>query len=205
MKNFIKTLFIMLSLLPLFISARECTWAETSSEKKLASNIKWTIEYHLKNNKMYFDVTVSNVFGNLYIKDLKNGKTYKKSEFVINDYTDNQKISFEVYTKLCNEVVMTKNITLPAYNKYYTHVYCSGISEYSLCRKWGLLSSSITEKELKIQTDEYREQKSLKQELEPKRYETKISGFYAFSALAIIILLMILVFMHRTKRKKDFI
>ena len=68
MKKYIKIMLILLSFLPSFALAKECNWSEKSVKKSLANNISWSYEYYLKNNKMYFDITVSNVYEDLYLQ-----------------------------------------------------------------------------------------------------------------------------------------
>ena len=204
MKKYIKIMFILFSW-PIIINAKECDWSEISAKKNLARNINWIYEYYLKNNSMYFDITATNIYEDLYIKDTSNGKTYNSKEITLRAIPDNKKISFEIYSRTCNEIISTKDIVLPAYNRYYGTSYCEGISEFSLCRKWGILSSSTTEEVLKKQTDEYRKLLSAPIEIEQKQYETNITGFYIFVSLIIFVLLMFLVSIFHSKREKDFI
>ena len=63
----------------------------------------------------------------------------------------------------------------------------------------------MTEKMVKQQTDEYREKLAKPVVIEPIKYETDITGFYVFIALIIIALTLLLVFIIRGKREKDFI
>ena len=204
MKKYIITMLILLSFFPLFIEAKSCDWAEISDKKNLAREINWSYEYYFSDNDVYFDITATNILEDLYIKDLKSGKTYNDKEMTIKKVLNNQKLSFEIYSKNCNELIASKEMSLPAYNKYYGSEYCKGISEFSYCRKWGVVSLSVTEEVLKAKTDEYRN--SLKTiEVEPTKYETKVTGFYVFVGLTILFLLLVLNKIVRGKKEKDFI
>ncbi len=205
MKRHIMFMLIIMSFLPSLVLAKECDWSEISAKKNLARSINWTYEYYLEDNVMYFDVTAVNIYEDLYVKDLSTDKIYSNNEFTLKKLTDNQKISFEIYSKDCNKLIATKDMSLPAYNSYYGTDYCDGISEFSSCRKWGILSSSITEDVLKKQTDDYRASLLNQKNVEPIKYETNITGFYVFIVLAIIALMMLLIFILHDKREKDFI
>lgn len=204
MKKYVKIILLLLSFLPSSILADSCDWAEISAKKNLARNISWSYEYYVKNNKMYFDITVSNVYEDLYVVDNSSKKTYSKTEFIIKELSDNQKLSFDIYSKKCGEVVATKEISLPTYNKYYTSEYCKGISEFSYCKKWQTLSSTITEEVLKKQTDEYRKGLEEKQ-VKVIEYGATSSNFYVIVGLILLALVIFLVLIFRKKREKDFI
>jgi len=202
MRKSIIVILVILSFCPFFVSAKECDLIEQNSKRSLANNIKWSYEYYLKNNKMYFDLTFNNVYGDLYLKD-SNNKTYNKSEFTIKGLSDNQKLSFEIYSKSCG-FISNKTISLPAYNTYYGTSYCEGIKEFRICQKWGVLGS-ISEEKIKEETEEYR--KSLSREIkeDPIEYKTDITGFYVIVGLIEVSLIMVLIFIFRKKREKDFI
>ena len=204
MKKGLKIIAIILSFLPIIVSAKECDWAEISNKKTLARNISWSYEYYIVKNKMYFDITVSNVYDDLYVIDLRTGKKYTKKEFVIEKLSDNQKLQFEIYSQECKEQVATKDIALPTYNKYYGTSYCEGISEFSSCKKWQTLSSSITEEVLKEQTNEYRESIA-NPKVEVIEYGNQESNFYIFIGLILFSLILLLIFTIRGKREKNFV
>ena len=204
MKKCVMIILVVLSFLPVFIKAKECDWGEISAKKNLARNIDWSYEYYLENNKMYFDITISNVYEDLYIVDTTTSKKYAKSEFTINKIADNQKLKFEIYSSECDEQVATKDISLPAYNKYYGTEYCEGIKEFSSCKKWQILNSSVTEDVIKQKTNEYRENLN-KTSTKVIEYETNSSNFYVFVGLVLLALTLLLIFIIRGRREKDFI
>lgn len=204
MKKYRLLIFILLSFCPCLISAKTCDLKEISDKKKLAREISFSYEYYFVGNNIYYDVTIANVLDDLYVKDTKTGKTYSKKEEVIKNNINNQRLTFEVYSKECDELVATKFLSLPAYNPYYNDPLCEGISEFQYCHKWGIVSSSVTPEVLKAKTEEYR--LSLK-EKEPEviNYETNITGFYVFVALIILFLLLTFNMIVHDKREKDFI
>lgn len=152
---------------------------------------------------MYFDITVTNVYDDLYVVDAS-GKEYSKSEFVIKGLEDNQKLSFEVHSKECDDIVATKDISLPAYNKYYSTEYCKGISEYSICNKWKTLSPSDTDEKVKAETDKYR--KTLEEpQIAATEYKPNTINFYICIVLVLLALGILLNFIVRERHEKDFI
>ena len=204
MKKYKILIFILLSFCPYFISAKTCDLKEISDKKKLAREVAFSYEYYFVGNNIYYDVTISNILDDLYIKDIKTGKTYSKTEETIKKVSDNQRLTFEVYSKECNELIATKFLSLPAYNQYYNNPLCDGISEFQYCHKWGIVSSSITPEVLKKKVEEYRS--SLKEdEIEVINHETKITGFYVFLVLTIFILLLTFKIIVYGKKEKDFI
>jgi len=197
-------LLILLSFSQFYIRAISCDWAEISAKKNLAREINWSYEYYFSNDDIYFDITATNILEDVYVKDVKNNKIYNNKEFTIKKVLNNQKLTFEIYSKECNELIMTKEMSLPAYNKYYASTYCEGINEFSYCRKWGVIGSSVNEEILKEKTIEYRN--SLKNTEENiTNYETNITGFYVFVVLTILVLLLIFNMIIYQKKEKDFI
>ena len=200
----IKILLILIVLLPVKLMAQECTDKQLVNLKKIASNINYSYEYYLDSNNMYFDITIANVYENIYILDTQTNKKYTAKEFTIKRKKDAQTVKFEVYSKTCNTLLTTKTILLPAYNKYYGSSYCEGISEYKYCSKWN--KYNFTEEEFAKLTSEYKKEVSnptTKDEV--ITYKTEIRGFYVFIFLTLLILIMVLIATFKKKREKDII
>ena len=204
MRKYVLVTLILLSFFPFFITAKTCDWADISEEKNLAREINWSYEYYFSGGDIYFDITATNILEDLYVKDLKTQKVYSTKEFTIKKVLNNQKLTFEIYSKNCGELIATKEMSLPAYNKYYGTEYCQGISEFSYCRKWGIVSMVTNEEVLKNKTEEYRKDLET-DDIEPQKYETNITGFYIFVALAILCLTLILNVIIYGGREKDFV
>jgi len=200
----IKILLMLIVLLPVKLMAQECTDKQLADLKKIASNINYSYEYYLDSNNMYFDITIANVYNNIYILDTQTNKKYTTQEFTIKRKKDAQTLKFEIYSKTCNTLLTTKTIVLPAYNKYYGSSYCEGISEYKYCSKWN--KYNLTEKEFEKLIAEYKKE-ILNPTIEEKNitYKTEIRGFYVFIILILLILIMLLIAIFRKKREKDII
>lgn len=204
MKKKLLVILALLSFFPFIVNAKSCSDTQINDKKTLASKIDWAYEYYLKNNKMYFDVIVTNVFEDLYIINVQNGKKYNNSEFVIQKLSDDQKMTFEIYSKNCNSLVSIKELYLPKYNTFYGTKYCEGISEFSYCGKWSNLGNSIDANTLKEETDKYR-QSLIPSTTETVMYETNITGFYIFISLILISLSLLLIVLKVGRIKKNFI
>ena len=200
----IKILLILIVLLPVKLMAQECTDKQLVNLKKIASNINYSYEYYLDSNNMYFDITIANVYDDIYILDVQTNKKYTAKEFVIKRKNDAQTIKFEVYSKSCNALLTTKTMLLPAYNKYYGSSYCEGISEYKYCSKWN--KYNFTEEQFEKLTSEYKKEvlnPTIKEEV--INYKTEIRGVYVFIFLTLLILIMILIAIFKKKHEKDII
>lgn len=117
-----------------------CNYNDRAKVKKLASNIVTTYNPIISGEKASFDITISNVFDNLIVRDVNSERNYSGSkEITIKNYQEGQSYKFEVYTDLenCNDEVMyVFYVNVPYYNPYYTDKLCDDIKEYSMCQKW---------------------------------------------------------------------
>ena len=120
-----------------------CTYSEVSRLKSLINNINISYDYHIKNNKAYFDITINNIPKDVYFVDSETKKKYYYSnttngEITIKDQTGSSG-SYKFYSALskCEGIYLnTKYYKLPIYNVYYGDKLCEDIPEYSLCQKW---------------------------------------------------------------------
>ena len=53
---------LLIIMLPIKIYAKECTDGELASLKKLAANITYSYEYYFKDNELYYDITIANLY-----------------------------------------------------------------------------------------------------------------------------------------------
>lgn len=195
---------LLIIMLPIKIYAKECTDGELASLKKLAANITYSYEYYFKDNEIYYDITIANLYEDIYVVDLATKDKYKAVENIIRGKKSGQALKFEVYSKTCNELLTTKIVQLPKYNKYYGSEHCKDVPEFKYCSKWG--NYDLTEKEFIEKVEEYKRKiGNLVIDEEPIIYETEIPGFYVFISLILLILIMLLISIHRKKREKDII
>ena len=120
-----------------------CDYSSISRLKSLISNINISYDYHIIDNKAYFDVTLNNIPDGVYFVDKLSRNTYTYSdtnngEITIKDY-DGTSGSYKFYSSLdaCKGTSLgTKYYNFPTYNTYYSNDLCSDIPEFSLCQKW---------------------------------------------------------------------
>ncbi len=189
---------------PIIVEAEECSDREIVNLKKLASNVNYAYEYYEVQNKMYFDITINNVYKDIYVLNLANNKKYTSEEIKLQKISDGQVITLEVYAKNCqNELLTKKTITLPTFNKYFDNPLCEDIHEYKYCSRWG--KYSIDESELEKYTKEYKNKIETITDEKTIKYQTDIKGFYVFVALILLILILILLSIFKRKKNKNII
>lgn len=168
-------------------SKTRCDYTLVSNYKKLSNNVDISYNYRLEGDRVYFDVTLTNLQPYIYFTDNYYNRTYYYSDtnngiITIQNY-DSGKISYSFYTndsECLNEKLNIRYINLPYYNKYYNYEECKGIEEYSLCNKW--IENKYGYNDFKDMTEKYRQQKEKKQfnEINSKEenWFDKIVAFY---------------------------
>lgn len=211
---------ILLMILPIKVSAAGlCENKVLSDYKSLASNINIYYTYSMQDGKPVFDITLSNIYEDIYIVDTTRNKTYKYKDFtsdyelILKGYTDNQTVKFQIYTstKGCyGQLLSTRYVPLPNYNEYAKDKICVGAEEYSLCQKWGAMSLSYDEFVSKV--EKYKESKN-KPPVEEKE-ENKIltflemifkfvGNYYVFLVGGIIIIILIIAAIRNVSVRKN--
>lgn len=166
-KYFYYLVFIaILFLNPLIINA-ECTYSEKVRLQKIAGNINFSYDFEEKIadgkvNGIEFFITIANIHPDVYIKDtLKNVNYYYNANSPIirnGDYISGIATVFKVYSNVenCkNELIYTKYVNLPYYNRYYADDACKGIENYELCQRWQ--STTLTYSQFIKKVNEYKE------------------------------------------------
>lgn len=170
MKKIIFFLIILFSMIP--NAKAECSDEEMIRLSKIANNITTSYEYDEKTKS--FNITFTNANKKLLIKDVANDKYYNENfEFTIKNFkSGDYKFNIESSDINCTEdVLVTKYIKLPFYNKYYDTEDCEGIKEYSYCSKW--IEKEIPYDIFKKKTSEYKE--SLIKEQKVEKIEEPLS------------------------------
>lgn len=148
-----KRVLILISLLILFpvsVSAYECNDSEQVKLRKIASNVMTSYDYIENDDKVIFNVTLTNITNEIYILDTSSGQKYYfngTNEITINGYSPNTNIKYLIYPTKNNctaSFLTTKYVNLPYYNKYYKDELCNG-KNYSVCNKWTKVSLTYDE------------------------------------------------------------
>lgn len=190
-------------------AASSCDNRTLVDYREQIKNIKIYTDYRLVDGRALFDVTITNIPFNVYVEDVTNEKTYKyesfttQNELIIKDYLGNRKLTYRFYmeTPGCyGEVLGSRVVSLPNYNRRVNDPLCEGIEEFNLCQKWGTVNVSYSDFERR--TSEYREQKGLEnpneqEEIPQESMKNKIINFigeyyiYLVAAVAIIVLMIV--------------
>ena len=106
-----------------------CDFSDVARMKQVVTNVSITYDYKIVNNKAYFDVTISNLTNDIYIKDNYANKEYYKftnGELVIHNVSDGSiSLKFNSNKKECKGLLLgTKYEQFPIYNKYYNNDVC---------------------------------------------------------------------------------
>lgn len=145
-------ILIFLMLFPIYVNA-ECSEEETVRISKLANNITTSVEYDETSNS--FSLTFLNVTNEFIIKDEMSNNYSGDFELVINNLKSGNHKYFIFDVNGCfDSEILTKNIKLPFYNRYYNSKECEQFSDYTYCSKW--INSEITYDTWKTKVDNYK-------------------------------------------------
>lgn len=136
MKKFlyIIVLSFILFIFPNKIKA-DCDDLELIKLSKLANNVN--VNYFYNKNKNYFEIFVTNLTDDLVLNF--NNKEYRYNyDFVIENVKSGD-YKFDIYAKDKNctsDILSSKYLSLPYYNKYYNSKECEGVTNTIYCMKW---------------------------------------------------------------------
>ena len=195
---------VLMFVVPSVVQAEDffnrCDYTTKARLKELASNISSSYVPIETENGVTFQVTISNIYPGLIVRDVSNGEEYRydanrsrPSEVTITDLQPDQTYQYDVYSDnpSCSDIILNVYyVTLPAYNAYYKDTLCIGIENYSLCNRW--LKHSMSFEEFEKGVSEYRE--SLNQEVPKKEEQTRLNPvlqfirdyYYVFIGLGIL-------------------
>lgn len=132
-------LFFLIIVFPKNVNA-SCSDEQIIRLNKLAKNIKLSYSYTEKNDAVKFNIVITNLNKDLVIIDRYTNKEYNLSgEVTINNINQNTENMFYIYPsdKQCNDdLLSTKTIEIPYYNKYYNDKICNNMEQYYFCQKF---------------------------------------------------------------------
>ena len=177
MKRLLFIMALVFLLFPLKVEAAwYCDYKDLAELKAIATNIKYIYDYRIESDKALFTITLTNIYKEFYVYDVKNNKYYYPdrnkdiSEITIDGYQSGISYNFVIYTtreKCEEETVYSFYVTLPTYNKYYLDPLCEGYENYSLCQKWNNLGNMSYEEfkdDMQAYIDSLKEQEEAKEE-----------------------------------------
>ena len=175
--------------------------------RELASNIKVYTDYRIVDNQAIFDVIITNLPKDVYVLDTVNNKYYQYSDFttetelILKDYRENQKLNFDIYMNIggCyGQKLTTIYANLPNYNEYSSDEVCKGVEEYSLCQRWGSVSTGYNDFVSKVNEYKIKKQQQTNKPYTPSEptMKDKILAFigdyyiYLIGGVALMVLLL---------------
>lgn len=213
-------LFFLVMMLPSCVKADSlCTYNYQSLMKKKASNVMPSYTYTENNDKVTFDITLTNMQPDLYLVVVVNSKTNQaknyyysgSTEMVLKGYNPGDKIKFQIRTNnsICDtSVLSTKYVNLPYYNKYYKDSLCEGKENYSVCYKWN--QENMTQEEFEKRVKElYNEQPKEEKETtnEPNVFDKIYSflhDFYIYILVGIGLIMLLVMYLKHKKNDVGF-
>lgn len=198
-------ILIFLMLFPIYVNA-ECSEEETVRISKLANNITTSVEYDEISNS--FSLTFLNITNEFIIQDEMNNNYSGDFELVINNLkSGNHRYSIFDINGCFSDEILTKNISLPFYNKYYTLKECEQFSDYAYCSKW--INNEISYNTWKSKVDNYKlkEKSVLDEEEKNETFLNKIKNliislyvdhYYIFLPMIIISFTLIIYLKDRS-------
>ena len=207
----ISFLYFFLSLLP--ISAKAfCRESSMSSLKELASNINVSYSYKIQDDYALFDVTLDNVFGEVYVLDENQNRydynKYNKGVLVFTNLSQGKNYAFQIYANggECGDAYLTTvYATTPTYNRYYNSNICSNAKEYELCGRW--VSHNLNYHDFVNKVKEYVEKKDNDKTIEDNKSIPTISYvlnfiemYYVYIIITIVIVILLIKYI---KYKRD--
>lgn len=197
-----KLIFAILLLLLFPTSSKAyCTSADKVRLRKLASNINTSYDYVEDDNGVTFNVTITNLNKDIYIKQKDTDNVYyynDNSEIVLNGFNPGFKLAFEIYPSdaECGTAYLTrKYVSLPNYNKYYKSDLCKG-KTFSICSKWANINMTEEEFAKKLKILEKEAEQKEEESKEPDTWFDIIASFifdyYIFIALGITVIVVLI-------------
>lgn len=140
MKRVVFFFSLLLFVFPLQTKAILCSNEDKVRFQTFAKNITTSYTDTEQNGTISFQVTLSNIYEGLIIKDVKNNVTYpyRGNEIVISNLNANTSYRFDIYADdlFCDdELLYSHYVNTPAYNPYYQDDICRGMENHTICQK----------------------------------------------------------------------
>ncbi len=205
-------LITLLILFPISCKALSCNYNEQARLRRLASNVTTSYEYVEDGDKVSFNVTLTNVTNEIYIRDNNTGNEYRfndTNEIVINGYEPGLNIRYMIYPVKENctySYLASKYVNLPYYNKYYKDPLCEG-KNYSICGKWQKVTLSYDEFVKTI--NEYSKKENQNEEIKEEKdnvfdmISKFIFDYYIFILGGGLLIFVLISFLRRNKDQFD--
>lgn len=125
-------ILICIFIFPL-VSHGECDYQRKAELSRLAGNVKINYSYSIVDDTPIFNVNITNVSADLYVKD-------NYGNIINGEYSTEKasgSYSYDIYSYDCQEKLVTKSLTLPVYNSYSQTDECKKYPNFKYCNLWG--------------------------------------------------------------------
>lgn len=118
-----------------------CDTSVIARMKQVVANINISYDYKIINDKVYYDVTISNLTNDIYVRDNYGNReyyNYNNGELVIPNI-DNNSLSLRFNSNIndCRGLLLgTRYDQFPIFNKYYDDEVCKNMEDFLYCNKW---------------------------------------------------------------------
>lgn len=215
MKRVVFFFSLLMLILPLKTKAILCSNEDKVTFQALAKNITISYSDIEQNGTVSFQITLSNIYEGLIIRDIKNNITYpyRGSELTISNLDANTSYRFDVYIDdlFCDsELLYSHYINTPAYNPYYQDEVCKGMENYAICQKNTNITISYEEFKQRVENlknNEIQEPMEEPEEIQEKGIYDFILEFYLdyyYIVLPIFIVIGTLIICLYNKKNKLF-
>lgn len=181
------------------ITKAECSYERLSELSKIAGNVQFSYSYEVKDKRPVFYVDVTNITGDIYVKEID--KTFYRDSQI--RYNNGKTVNFVIYSNdvLCRgEVLLKRSITLPAFNKYSTYKQCEKYRGFELCQKWAD-TSALSFDDFNKKLVEYIGSLNQEEEIDAETYSftkfLKENLVIIATVLGFVILLILLIYFER--------
>ena len=210
-----KIMFLILIIFSINVYADSCSNDELKRLKALAEQVEFRTDYELKSNgsityaefsvtayNLHEDLKVLNVY-DYYKGDYLEFKYNDTKEYTLNRFVEGQKvkISFYAYTdNACSgKMILTKTLTMPYYNEYYSNDFCSDKLDFEYCVPIVEKKPTLTEYATALENYEGNNQNN-NQNNETNKQNITI---YIIIAIIVIIIISTLIIIIRKRIKKN--
>lgn len=195
MKRIYKYLFVFLGSLFMFplVSNAECSYERQAELSKIASNVQFSYTYDSVNDMPKFNVIITNLTNDIYIKDDSMNTIIGTGEKNY-QYENGTSVTYKIYSNdpSCrNEQILTKYINLPAYNAFSNTEECIKNPNFDYCQVW--TSTGLKAEDFETKYEQYQNELEEKEKQNEQKGTIEIIKLFIQNNLNVIIMCLIAV------------
>ena len=207
MEKKIKYVLVLLTLIfafPVIVKA-ECSYERQAELSKIASNVDLSYSYEMDENKYpVFTVNATNLTNDIYIVDYVYGIKTSDPEYNFVYNLNGTTLKYDIFSndENCSDVkLITKNITLPTFNKFSQLKSCTRYPNFKYCQMWMNLDS-VSQEQFDSELSEYLKEMDATTEISDENTNTATNFisdnlFWIIISLSLIIIVPFLIYGKR--------